>query len=579
MSIRSKILLVLLTILIVITLLITLIWYRSATDIAEIYLNDISESIMTDAYTAFDYLLTDTAYMLTLVSINQDNIVKPISRINQIELLPNRQLGYDYLQNRRIITAYLRSINGYKYYIVGLGVVSKNGYVFQTSNFVQNIEELFDMIAQINAETIGKSMVMMSPVPTTGTWFNMKSNFVVPAVRAITDERQNIIGYAIMYFDYSVIEDIFSNNLPINSRFQVTDDDGNLIFSNCGEKLLDIEQSESGYVYSTYHASKVNWSFIMAIPSGPILSRTYGTLQLTASLLIVTIISAGFLCIVISSRITGNIQILNHKMNKVAGGDLSVDKQVKSRDEIGQMEDTFNHMVKQIEVLMDTVTEKEKQKRLFEIAFLQAQINPHFVSNTLNLISWMAKLQHADNIISVTNALNSMLRGAMKKNDDLIPLSDEIEYVKNYIEIIECTGNYDFDTIINIDPTVEILYILRFILQPIVENAVYHGLQTRLDKKGILTIHAHEDKNDLKIVIEDNGVGMTQENIYCVLNKKSEQPVGLSGIGISNVRERIQLFFGTSYGLNYESRLGEYTRVILTLPLIAELEGDKNWNE
>lgn len=568
MSIRSKILVMLLTILLLLYLMVSAVWYRNATEMAEMYLSDISESMMKDAYNAFEYVLMDTTYMITMISLNEEQIIVPTANINKIELNENGQLGIDYLENKRIIKEYLSSMNGYKYYIVGIGVTSKNGYIFQTSHIVQNSDELFSMIADIDSDKIGNSMMMMKPVYAEGTWISLKSNYVVPAVRAIRDTRQNIIGYTVLYFDYSVIESMFSNNLPENSKFQVVDQENNIIFSNCGDEIMDLGHPESHYVYSTYAAPKVGWTFIMAINSDPILSEVTKTLTFTAVIVIGIFLLAIVAGVIISSRITNNIKVLSTSMNQVAKGDMTVQRKIKSRDEIGQMEYTFNHMVLRIRELMDTVAEDEKQKRLVEMAFLQAQINPHFISNTLNIVAWMAKIQHAESIIPLTNALNNLLRAAMRKGDDLIPLSEEMSHVNSFLELVEYSGSYEFKVDLQIDPDLEKLYVLRFILQPIVENAIYHGLKTSLGHEGCITIAARTNEDCLEITVEDNGQGMTDMQMENVMHGEKTIPHGFNGIGIHNVVERIQLFFGEKYGLRYESELNVYTKAILTLPII-----------
>jgi len=576
MSIRTKILVMLLTILLVLYILVSAVWYRNATAMADMYLTDISESMMKDAYTAFDYVLTDTSYMITMISLNEEQIITPITNINKVEMQENGQLSYDYLQNKRIIQEFLSSMNGYKYYIVGIGVTSKNGYVFQTSHIVQNNDELFSMIAAIDSDKIGNSMMMMKPVYAEGTWISLKSNYVVPAVRAIRDAKQNIIGYTVLYFDYSVIESMFSNNLPENSKFQVIDEDNNIIFSNCGDEIMDLEHPEANYVYNTYNAQKAGWTFIMAINSDPILLEINKTVTFTAVIVVGIFLFAIFACVITSSRITNNIKVLSTSMNQVAKGDLTVQRKIKSRDEIGQMEYAFNHMVLHIRELMDTVAEDEKQKRLVEMAFLQAQINPHFISNTLNIVAWMAKVQHADSIIPLTNALNNLLRGAMQKGDDLILLSEEMAHVNSFLEIVEYSGSYEFKVDLQIDPNVEKLYVLRFILQPIVENAIYHGLKTGLGQEGCITIAAYTQEDRLEITVEDNGQGMTNEQMQNIMCGEKTIPQGFNGIGVHNVIERIHLFYGENYGLRYKSELNSYTRAIFALPIIDKKAEGKN---
>jgi sensor histidine kinase YesM len=258
-------------------------------------------------------------------------------------------------------------------------------------------------------------------------------------------------------------------------------------------------------------------------------------------------------------------------MRMVSSGNLETSYIVKSEDEIGQMGRTFNHMVVHIRELMHQVAEEEKQKRLIEIDFLQAQINPHFISNVLNNVVWMAKIQHADNIVPVINSLNSLLQCVMHQEEDLIPLQNELDYVDNYLRIIEYSGSYDFFVKKDIAEDTKNLYLLRFILQPILENAIYHGLPNDLSRTGCIKIQAKRQNGLLLITIEDNGNGMTQEEIKEVISGNLKDRKSFNGIGIANVNERIRLFFGEEYGLNYESQVGEYTKAVFKLPIIEDI--------
>lgn len=201
----------------------------------------------------------------------------------------------------------------------------------------------------------------------------------------------------------------------------------------------------------------------------------------------------------------------------------------------------------------------------------------------------MAKIQHADNIIPLVQSLNSLLQNVMHQEHDLIPLKDELAYLDNYLRIVEYSGSYDFILEKDIDENTQDLLVLRFILQPILENAIYHGLPQGLDKEGKILIAAHIVNNKLILTVEDNGDGMTEQQIDSILKEQVKDRKHFNGIGIPNVKERIQLFFGEEYGLAYESELGEYTRAVFTLPVIRpgesngmqytlteKMEGEKN---
>lgn len=576
MKIRNKIWLVVLSVLLSSGILITAVWYRVSSRMADQYLSDISESAMKDAYQAFEYLLADTAYMATMISLNEKNIIQPVENLHKYEITTSGgQWNQEYLKNKRVISDFIAGMNGYKYYIVGITIAADSDCVFSTSSLMQDHKEIYQKILDLDGDKLKKNVVMMDPIYVEGGKSTLSSDYVVPAVRAILDRNREPIGYVVLYFDYGVIEKMFAANLPEGSSFQVVNENRSMIFSNCGDTLLNAEKPRKGFVYNTFTADNVNWKFTMAIPSDYYLSDIHHTMYATVALMAAVLLGAALLVVLVVSRITSEISNLRNTMHLVSKGNLEASYPVKSRDEVGQMGSTFNHMVVHIRGLMNQIAEEEKQKRLVEIAFLEAQINPHFISNILNNVIWMAKIQHADNIVPLVQSLNSMLQNVMHQEQDMIPLKDEIRYLDNYLRIVEYDGSHDFTVEKDISPETENLLVLRFIMQPILENAIYHGLPEGLCSEGRIRISAHIAEEKLILTIEDNGDGMTEEQIQAVLTEQVRDRKHFNGIGVPNVRERIRLFFGSEFGLAYESEPGAYTRAVFTLPVIRQEEPEK----
>ena len=575
MKIRNKILLVVLVALLYNGILVNLAWYNSSNRMTDKYLTDISQSAMQDAYQAFEYLFVDTSYMATMISLNKKNIVSPVKNLKEKEIKTQRgQWNQEYLKNKRVISDYIASMNGYKYYIVGITIVVDSNCVFSTSSLTQNHDEIYHNILQLDQEQLQKNIILMDPIHVEGGKSTLSSDYVVPVVRAVLDKKRQPIGYVVLYFDYGVIEKMFAANLPEGSHFQVINGNRSIIFSNCGDEILNAEKPEKGFIYNTFEADNVDWKFTMALPSQYYIKDINHTVYTTVSMMIVLLLAAAVLAVIVVSKMTAEISNLRNTMRMVSSGNLDVSYEVKSKDEIGQIGKTFNHMVVHIRELMNKISEEEEQKRLVEIAFLEAQINPHFISNVLNNVIWMAKIQHADNIVPLVKSLNTMLQNVMHQEHDLIPLKDELEYLDNYLRIVEYSGSYDFTLEKDIDENTQDLLVLRFILQPILENAIYHGLPQGLDKEGKITISAHIIESKLILTVEDNGEGMTDQQITSILEEQVKDRKHFNGIGIPNVKERIQLFFGKEYGLAYESKLGRYTRAVFTLPVITPGENN-----
>ena len=310
----------------------------------------------------------------------------------------------------------------------------------------------------------------------------------------------------------------------------------------------------------------------MALPTDFYLGSLHRTTLVTGILMVIIILASVIAIAFLISRITSEITNLRDSMHLVSSGNLDVVYEVRGKDEIAQMGETFNHMVSRIDTLVKRIAEEEKEKRLVEISFLEAQINPHFVSNVLNNVTWMAKIQHADNIVPLVQSLNSMLQNVMHQEEDMILLKNELSYVENYLRIVEYSGKFDCEVIKEIGAGTENLLVLRFILQPILENAINHGLAGSLSKQEQILIRSYIEEEKLILTIEDNGNGMTKEQIRRIMREKTERQKHFNGIGIPNVMERIRLFFGEEYGLRYESEVGEYTRAIFILPVIRETD-------
>ncbi len=225
-------------------------------------------------------------------------------------------------------------------------------------------------------------------------------------------------------------------------------------------------------------------------------------------------------------------------------------------------------MIDELNQQIENIKAKEQQRTLAEFKALQAQINPHFIANTLNNVAWMAKMQKADNIESVVTSMIKLLNSSMGRGPDIITIEEEIENIKSYINIQEY--KYIKKIGVNIDFDAEILKykILKFILQPIVENSMIHGLGPK-QGQGFITIKGYADDGDISIIVEDNGVGMTQNEMDLLLKgEENGSRERFSSIGLRNVNERIRLAYGEKYGLHIKSQKDVFTSVEIRIPII-----------
>ncbi|MDQ6419986.1 histidine kinase [Paenibacillus sp. LHD-117] len=244
---------------------------------------------------------------------------------------------------------------------------------------------------------------------------------------------------------------------------------------------------------------------------------------------------------------------LHRWMKRVEQGELDIEVHSTSQDEIGDLTIRFGNMLVHINELLHEVRRKE-------LIALQAQMNPHFLYNTLSSINWKALQTKSYEISRIVTAMSKYYRTALNKGENLISLRHELDNVKSYLDIMLITSDNSFDVIYEIDETIYQYDTINMILQPLAENAIKHGLEQMPDRKGELIVTASLDKEKIRIAIKDNGPGMNVELLYKVRLMQS------SGYGLSNVNERIRLHFGSEYGLSVHSEENHGTTMIITLP-------------
>ncbi|NBK21780.1 MAG: sensor histidine kinase, partial [Spirochaetia bacterium] len=243
----------------------------------------------------------------------------------------------------------------------------------------------------------------------------------------------------------------------------------------------------------------------------------------------------------LTARLYRNISALNKNMHAVSAGDLEIRSTITSTDEIGEMAGVFNTMMDQIESLMNQVKETEKHKRESEFAVLQSQIQPHFIYNTINSMKYYAHLKGVYEIEEVATAIVELLRAVIGQGHEFIPLSEEIHYIKQYLVIQRFKYQQEFETVWEIDESLLQHMIPKLLLQPIVENALIHGIANR--KGGCITIKAYALDDGIHCSVSDNGKGMAQAEVA----KLKGQAQHMSGVGISNVFRRIRMIYGEPY--------------------------------
>ena len=279
------------------------------------------------------------------------------------------------------------------------------------------------------------------------------------------------------------------------------------------------------------------------------------------------IIVAAIFLRLLTRIIVKNIEKLTQNMKDVKRGNLKVTVTSDSRDEIGEMIQGFGEMVERINTLIEEVYESKISLKEYEMKALQAQINPHFLYNSLSLINWKAIEADETDISKITLALSRFYRTALNKGNSVMPLEDEISNMKSYLDIQLMMHDYEFDVEIDVDEQMYYYDTPNLILQPLIENAIDHGIDLKTDGRGKITIRGWSTDDNMYLSVEDNGVGMPEEVAQRILTKKSK------GYGVRNVDERIKLTYGAEYGLRVESQEGKGTRITIKIPVVIRKGG------
>lgn len=281
------------------------------------------------------------------------------------------------------------------------------------------------------------------------------------------------------------------------------------------------------------------------------------------------------LSIILAQRIAKPIRELRNSMRQVEQGNFSVRAEIQSSNEIGELGRDFNIMVSEIEKLLRRITEQQELKRKSELKALQMQINPHFLYNTLDSIIWMAEGGKQQEVISMSSSLARLFRLSISKGKEIIDIGSEIEHVRNYLTIQKIRYKDRLDYRIEVPENLKSYKTVKIILQPLVENAIYHGIKNK-EGPGLVIIGGRQHEGGIELFVQDDGVGMSESTLRTLqerlAGKKIDTPQDPnllhSGLGVHNVDERIKLYFGPSFGLSFESAEDVGTTVRIRLPAI-----------
>ncbi|WP_163193103.1 sensor histidine kinase [Clostridium thermarum] len=402
------------------------------------------------------------------------------------------------------------------------------------------------------------------------------------AARVVYDKDTfNPLGLMALLINKNFIESLYKDlsqgsaqNISIlsNTNEEIIVGDGNSGYSSALENIKF--NSSKGYyldsdnkvLISYLTMVKPNWRIVYHIPFDELYEEINSLKTQIFLIVIWSIVVLSLLSTLTAKDIIKPMNELVGAMKEIESSDIYREVNIDRTDEIGYLSKSFNKMSSKIHYLLNIIYKEKLTRKEAELKALQAQINPHFLFNTLENINWMAHLNGVPEISSTVTALSKLIEANMGKGDKLISIADEIDYIDNYIAILK---NRFGDRLVmekNISSETLVVMIPRLLIQPVVENAVQHGLENVV-RQGIIVLNSYKKEEDLIIEVIDNGIGMKETELIKLKEMISgEGGNESSSIGLSNVSKRIKLFYGEDYGVEVESQYDKFTKVTLRLP-------------
>lgn len=382
-------------------------------------------------------------------------------------------------------------------------------------------------------------------------------------------------GVNILYMDvdYQKLFTPYAETLISECGLYITDQDGNLVFEESrfsgknqnydltySEFLEQRDRGSTDYIILCEQSNTTGWTVWLYQPVG-LAGEAMRPIGVMAGVTILICIFAAVLAYFITSgMVSSRIERLTHFMQEVQEGSMDMQMESDDQDEIGMLYRGFGSMMKRIRTLINEVYLSKITQKEAELKALQAQINPHFLYNTLSLINWKALAAGEEDISRMTLALSTFYRTALNRGRNVLQVETELSNTRAYLEIQSMLHDGDFDY--EIEAQTEILQCesLNLILQPLVENAIHHGIEEKTDGRGKITVRGWKEDNCVWFMVEDNGVGMEQEVADKILTMESK------GYGVRNVDERIRLCYGEKYAMKVESVVGKGTKMTIHFP-------------
>ncbi|MGO4694725.1 sensor histidine kinase [Paenibacillus sp. 2TAB26] len=431
--------------------------------------------------------------------------------------------------------------------------------------------------------------------------YKQQFRWVVSMSKSITVQHQGkqVHGVLLMDVNFNTIDEL-SERVSLGQKgyvYMLDESAGNivyhpqleLIYAKLKEENVELalkhtygsfidDSTDEAKMISVQTIGNVGWKVVGVSYLDEVMT-TSGQLNRSMSKLVIGLALIVFLLSsLVARRISRPIKRLELSMKSVERGDFNLAASGEGPLEIKRLADRYNIMIGTIKQLMERIVREQESKRKYELEALQAQINPHFLYNTLNTVVRMVGMNKNEEVITTITSLSKLFRISIGKGKSLITLADEMEHARNYLVIQHMRFKNKFDYSFDLQQEALSLATLKLIVQPLIENALVHGIEPSVDK-GHIAISMRLEGSDIVIKIVDNGLGMSEERLGKILTGAVISSKG-SGVGVMNVQERIRLFFGPTYGLHFESEQEVGTTVTIRFPALTlqQAEGGEKHN-
>lgn len=494
----------------------------------------------------------------------------------------------------RIFANYTYAFGWLKYFSSIIGYNNKEFYSFDNSGTftIEDLkqEEWYEELIEKNGK------ILWLPGSPEGLIKNERNSSFFSAARVMKNFiNGQDIGVLLICVDEASLHGLYEYAAKEYEHILITDEKGNIISAR-DKNLLGrvIEQgngdgfilsNHSGYyigqieniksLVTFYTIEKTGWKIVAYTPLNKLLQNIFKLEQFILIILLACILLAFIMSFYISRHFSIPIKMLYKDISRVEEGDLSVRSHIERNDEIGELGHKFNNMVSRLKRLMEDIFHEQEMKRQAELQSLQAQINPHFLYNTLASIRFMLGMKDNKEVDTVILALVKLLKETLAVDSGIITIREEMENLKNYILIQKARQGEKLEVLYEIDDEILDYEVPKLILQPIVENSIFHGIEPKTGK-GTLIVKGYKSNGDVIFEIIDDGVGMDDEDVKGLLGPidETENKEDPAGIGLKNVEDRIVMSFGQEYGLKISSIYGAGTCVIVKIPAHMDKRGE-----